>query len=201
MSLESVLNSEVFRWLIIPFLIFSARVLDVSLGTMRIVFVSRGLKYLAPFVGFFEVIIWLIAIRGIMQNLDNIACYIAYGAGFAMGTFIGLFIEKRLALGNLIIRLITNRDSTELIDHLRTRGFGVTSTEALGVKGKVHIIFLIIKRHDFHDVSEIIREFNPNAFYTVEDVNMVRKGVFPTKKTRLPLTLHLKSLRFWRTGK
>lgn len=201
MNLESVFSSEIFHWIIIPLLIFSARVMDVSLGTMRIVFVSRGLKYFAPLVGFFEVIIWLLAIRGIMQNLDNIACYIAYGAGFATGTFIGLFIEKRLALGNLIIRLITNKDSTELISHLKDRGYGVTSAEAQGVRGKVHVIFLIIKRHDLPDVTKTIREYNPNAFYTVEDINMVKKGVFPAKKTRPPHMFPLKSLRFWRTGK
>lgn len=201
MNLESIFSSGIFHWIIIPLLIFSARVMDVSLGTMRIIFVSRGLKYFAPFVGFFEVIIWLLAIRGIMQNLDNIACYVAYGAGFAMGTFIGLFIEKRLALGNLIIRLITNKDSTELISHLKNKGYGVTSAEAQGVRGKVHVIFLIIKRHDFPDVTKTIREYNPNAFYTVEDINMVKKGVFPTKKTRPPHMFPLKSLRFWRTGK
>jgi uncharacterized protein YebE (UPF0316 family) len=168
---------------------------------MRIVFVSRGLKYLAPVVGFFEVIIWLLAIRVIIQNLNNVACYFAYGAGFAMGTFVGLFIERRLAIGNSLIRIITQKDSLELINHLRSEGYGVTSTQANGVKGKVHVIYIIIKRHDFPKVARIIRKFNPKAFYTVEDVSMVSKMVYPLKKSRLSHTPHLGPFRFWRKGK
>ena len=201
MNFEAVFGSEVFKWVIIPLLIFLARVLDVSLGTMRIVFVSRGLKYLAPVVGFFEVIIWLLAIRAIMQNLNNVVCYIAYGAGFAMGTFVGLYIEKRLAIGNSLIRIITQKDSMELINHLRSKGYGVTNMEANGVKGKVHVIYIIIKRSDFQDVTEIIKQYNPQAFYTVEDVSTVIKGVFPLRKPSLPASPQLGPFRFWRKGK
>lgn len=81
-------------------------------------------------VGFFEVIIWLIAIRAVIENLNNIVCYLAYGAGFAMGTFVGLTIEKKLAIGSSLIRIITQKDATDLIFHLRCQGFGVTSMEA-----------------------------------------------------------------------
>lgn len=201
MNIEAFFGSEIITWVIIPFLIFLARVLDVSLGTMRIVFVSKDLKYLAPFVGFFEVLIWLFAIRAIMQNLNNIACYLAYGAGFAMGTFIGLYIEKRLAIGKSILRIITQKDSTELIDNLRLKGFGVTSMDAQGVKGKVHIIYMIIKRQDFENVAEIIKKFNPNAFYTVEDARLVSKGIFPMKKHRLSTMPILGPFIYWRKGK
>lgn len=201
MNLEAVFGSEVLKWIILPALIFFARVLDVSLATMRIVFVSRGFKYLAPVVGFFEVIIWLLAIRVIMQNLNNAACYLAYGAGFAMGTFVGIFIEKRLAIGNSLIRIITQKESTELIDRLRSEGYGVTSMQANGVKGKVHIVYIIIKRHDFPKVAQVIRKYNPKAFYTVEDITMVSKGVYPIKKPRLPHPPHLGPFRFWRKGK
>jgi len=201
MNLESVFGSEIFKWFIIPFLIFLARIFDVSLGTMRIVFVSKELKYFAPLVGFFEVLIWLFAIRAIMQNLNNIACYIAYGAGFAMGTFIGLYIEKRLAIGKSIIRIITQKDSTELIEHLRSKGYGVTSMDAQGFNGKVHIIYMIIRRHDFENVAEIIKKFNPNAFYTIEDVRFVSEGIFPIKKSALSTSLLLGPFRYWRKGK
>jgi len=201
MDLESVFSQNIVVWVIIPLLIFAARILDVSLGTMRIVFVSRGLKYLAPVVGFFEVIIWLIAIRAVMQNLNNIACYVAYGAGFSMGTFIGLFIEKKLAIGKAMIRVVTQMDATELIAHLRSQGFGMTSVEAEGKSGRVHVIFSIIRRCDFEKMTEIIRKFNPKAFYTLEDINFVSKGTYP-----YPKALHFKKpqlgpFRFWRKGK
>jgi len=199
MNLEPIFGSEIFKWVVLPLLIFLARILDVSLGTVRIVFVSRGLKYLAPVVGFFEVIIWLLAIRVIMQNLNNVACYIAYGAGFGMGTFIGLQIEKWLAIGTSIIRIITQKEATELISHLKSEAYGVTSMDAQGVKGKVHVLYLIIRRHDFKNVAEIIRKFNPNAFYTVEDVRLVSKGIFPSKISHH--TPVIGPFTFWRKGK
>src|SRR5438132_13970522 len=93
------LNSEVFRWFILPLLIFIARMSDVTLGTLRNVFISKGLRKVVPLVGFFEVTIWLISIKQIMQHLDNPLCYIAFAAGFAMGTYVGLFVERRLAIG------------------------------------------------------------------------------------------------------
>jgi len=201
MNLESIVSSEIFKWVVLPLLIFLARILDVSLGTVRIVFVSRGLKYLAPLVGFFEVIIWLLAIRVIIQNLNNVACYIAYGAGFAMGTFIGLQIEKKIAIGNSFVRVITQKDATELIEHLREKNYGVTSMDAQGVKGKVHVIYIIIKRHDIENVAGIIREFNPQAFYTIEDIRLVSRGIFPLKKNRFPYLPVIGPFMFWRKGK
>jgi len=201
MNLETVVGSDVFTWIILPFLIFSARVLDVSLQTLRIIFVSRGLKYLAPFVGFFEVIIWLLALRVIMENLNNWACYIAYGAGFAMGNFIGIFIEKRLAIGNSIVRIITRKDAIPLIEHLRSSGYGVTSIQAEGSEGSVHVIYVIVKRHDLEAIGEVIRDFNPNAFYTVEDVRLVIKGIFPMNKLGAGHIPIIGSFMFWRKGK
>ncbi|NIM91799.1 MAG: DUF2179 domain-containing protein [Candidatus Aminicenantes bacterium] len=201
MNVESFLSSEIFKWIVIPLLIFMARILDVSLGTVRIIFVSRGLKYLAPLVGFFEVIIWLLAIRVIIQNLNNVACYIAYGAGFAMGTFIGLQIEKKIAIGNSIIRVITKKDATELIEHLREKDYGITSIDAQDLRGKVHVIYIIIRRHDIENVAGIIREFNPQAFYTIEDIRLVSRGIFPLRKSRLPHLPVIGPFMFWRKGK
>lgn len=201
MNLEIIANSEIFKWVILPLLIFMARILDVSLGTIRIVFVSRGLKYFAPLVGFFEVIIWLLAIRVIMQNLNNVVCYIAYGAGFAMGTFIGIIIEKKLAIGRSILRIITQKDATALIDHLRSEGYGVTNLDAQGSKGLVHVIYTILRRHDYEKIAEAIQRFNPKAFYTVEDVNLASEGIFPLKKHRIHPFLLISPFRFWRKGK
>ena len=200
MNIETILSSEVFKWGILPLLIFLARILDVSLGTMRIVFVSRGLKYLAPITGFFEVIIWLLAIRVIMQNLNNAVCYFAYGAGFAMGTFIGIKIESKMALGTSVVRIITSNDAAELIDFLRSKNYGVTSIDAHGSQGNVNIIYMIIKRQSFKEVSEIIQRFNPKAFYTVEDIRTVSKGIFPMGSRPLIRPLN-GPFRFWRKGK
>ncbi len=201
MNVDSIINTQLFAWVILPFFIFLARVVDVSMGTLRIIFVSKGLKYLAPVIGFFEVIIWLIAIRVIMQNLDNFMCYIAYGAGFAMGNYVGIFIENRLAVGRAALRVITRMDATELIKTLREKGYGVTSVEAQGSDGNVNVLFMVIRRGDFATIANLIKEFNPKAFYTLEDVKFVSEGVFPNKKAGLARNFHLPLFKYWRKGK
>lgn len=181
MSLDTIFATDLFKWIILPLMIFIARFVDVSLGTMRIVFVSRGLKYLAPVVGFFEVIIWLLAIRVIMQNLNNFMCYFAYGAGFAMGNYFGIFLEKKMAVGRAILRIITRKDASELISTLRAKGYGATNIHAQGSEGDVSVIYMVIRRNDFNTITQIIKKYNPKAFYTLEDARLVSEGIFPAK--------------------
>ena len=172
------INSPVFVWVILPLLIFIARILDVSIGTLRIIFVSRGMKYLAPLLGFFEVLIWLIAIGQIMQHLDNVMCYIAYAGGFAAGNYLGIIIEQKLKMGIYIVRIITQKNANELIAFLRSKDYGITSIDAEGSQGKVSILYSIIRRKNLNHFIESIEQFNPNAFYTIEDVRFVSKGIF-----------------------
>lgn len=175
-------DSQLFSWLILPLLIFLARISDQTIGTMRLIFLSKGQKFLAPFLGFFEVIIWLLAVGQIMKHLDNVLAYVAYGGGFAMGNYIGMIIEEKLSIGNVLIRIIPKKDTKELINYLIQNDFGVTSVNAEGSKGKVDIVFTIIKRKDIAHVVSIINTFNPNAFYTIEDVKAINEGIF--KHTR-----------------
>jgi len=191
---------EVFMWIILPLLIFFARLVDVSLGTLRVIFISKGLKYAAPVVGFFEVIIWLVAIGQVMANMSNIYSYIAYGGGFAAGTFIGMAVEERLSLGTVVIRVITKRDATALISHLRAEGYGITVMDAEGSTGKVKVLLMIIKRQNLSDVVETITEFNPHAFYSIEDIKSVTEGVFPGKKTGFSVNWR-DPMGFFRKGK
>jgi uncharacterized protein YebE (UPF0316 family) len=177
------LDSETFTFIIVPVLIFFARVCDVTMGTIRIIFVSRGHKFLAPLVGFFEILIWLIAIGKIFQNLNNITCYVAYAGGFAAGNLVGIWLEEKLAMGTLIMRVITRKDGMELIKSLRSAGYGATSIAAEGSSGTVSVIYSVIKRSDLNDVVGIVKEFNPKAFYSLEDVRFVSEGVFPLGKS------------------
>jgi len=199
---ESVASPEVLTYVILPILIFLARICDVSLGTIRVICISKGIRYLAPIIGFFEVIIWLLAIGQIMNNLTNFVAYIAYGAGFAAGTYIGMVIEEKISLGLVSVRIITKKDPGELIQYLRLNNYGVTSLDGEGGTGKVKMVFTIIKRQDLPHVVEIIKQFHPNAFYSVDDVKSVGEGIFP--ENRLPgggVFSWLDSLRFYRKGK
>jgi uncharacterized protein YebE (UPF0316 family) len=194
------LTSPVFSLVILPIMIFCARICDVTLGTIRVIFISKGIKYLAPFIGFFEVIIWLLAIGQVMNNLTNIVAYVAYGAGFASGTYIGMVIEEKISLGLTSVRIITKEDPSELMQCLRTHDYGVTSIEGEGATGKVKMVFTIIKRQDLPHVISIIKQSNPNAFYSVEEVKTVAEGVFPERRSRGVFSW-MDSLRFYRKGK
>ncbi len=184
MDITAFCSSELFKFAILPAIIFLARICDVTLDTLRIIYVSRGMKYLAPLIGFFEVLIWLMAITQILSNMTNPIYYIAYAGGFAMGNFVGILIEEKMAIGTVVIRIITQKDATELIKFLKCDGYGMTHVDAQGAVGPVKIIFTIVKRKDVQNVLELLRKFNPLAFYTIEDVRSVRKGVFPLIKPK-----------------
>lgn len=200
MDNPALVSLAIFKWVIIPLLIVFARIFDVSLGTIRIISIGRGYKFVAPLLGFFEVLIWLLAIRQIMQNLTNIFYYVVYSGGFAAGTFVGMYIEEKLAIGILSIRIITRKDASELIDFLKSANYGVTSVDAQGATGPVHVIYTIVKRSNVQDIIEIINRFNPKAFYLIEDIRSVREGVFPPEKSFCKKG-YLNLLRLHRKGK
>ncbi len=197
---DPVASSDLFAWVILPLLIFFFRICDVSLGTIRVIFIAKGLKYIAPVIGFFEVIIWLLAIGQVMNNISNVACYIAYGGGFAAGTLLGMTVEERLSIGTVVVRVISNEDITGLLSFLRAHSFGVTIADGEGSKGKVKIILSVIKRQDLEEVVRGIQHHLPGTFYSVEEIKSVAEGVFPEKKSRL-LFNHRDPFGFFRKGK
>lgn len=157
----------------IPLFIFLARILDVSLGTIRIMFVSKGLRGKATLLGFLEVLIWIVIVAQIFQNLDNWVNYFAYAGGFAMGTFIGMYIEEKMKVGIQIFRIIVGEESEILAEKLKEAGFRLTEIDGKGKYGPVKILFTIAKRKRWHDLKEILREYAPHAFFSVEDVKDV----------------------------
>jgi uncharacterized protein YebE (UPF0316 family) len=171
-------DSPVFDLLILPLFIFLARICDVSLDTLRIIFISKGYKFVAPVIGFFEILIWIVVITRIMQNLDNWLCYVAYAGGFATGNFIGMLLDEKLAIGYEMVRVITKKDAHGLTNALRKAGYGVTSVDAMGMQGEVGILYIVINRKKLNEIIAIINEYNPNAFYTIENINFVNKKVF-----------------------
>lgn len=153
-----------------PLFIFVARIGDVSLGTLRIIFVSRGMKVRAAILGFIEVLIWITVITQLLQHLDNWLNLLAYAGGFAAGTYLGIILENKLKVGTIIVRVITNEDATGLAETLRRAGFRITSMQAEGRDGPVEIIFSVLKRKRWKEIVDIIESFDRDIFYSVEDV-------------------------------
>ncbi|MCD8478186.1 MAG: DUF5698 domain-containing protein [Sulfurospirillum sp.] len=133
---------------------------------------------------FFEVSIWLIAISKVMENLTNPINYIAYALGFSLGNYIGMFIESRLALGMVVIRIITKKDSHDLVSALRSLRYSVTVADAEGNNGIVSVVFTVIKRSDIEKVRSLIGIYNPLAVYSIEDVRHASDPSFPMEEKR-----------------
>ena len=179
-------DGTTFSYIILPVLVFLARILDVSIGTLRIIFVSKGLKYFAAMLGFVESLTWLIAVTQVMQNLHSWQTYVAFALGFGAGNYVGIILEERIALGNLLIRIITQKEASELVNVLWSQGYGVTSVDARGESGPVNLIFSITKRKNLDKIIAIIKEYNPNAFYTIEDMRYVNQ-TYPVPLTKRSL--------------
>ncbi|MDD4190668.1 MAG: DUF2179 domain-containing protein [Mangrovibacterium sp.] len=192
--MEGFYETDLFSYVILPLLIVIARISDVSIGTLRIVMVSKGQKIIAPLLGFFEVVIWLITMSKVIQNIENWVAYVAYGLGFALGNYIGLILEEKLAVGVVRLQIITRANADQLILKLRENGYGITYLEANGSEGKVAVIYSIIKRSNIQNVIDLIRLYNPQAFYSVADVRFVSREVYSP-------VLPLSTLRRWRKGK
>ena len=161
---------------ILALLIFIARVADVSLGTFRTIVVFRGHKFLAAFIGFFEIMIWLTAAGQVFQNLDQWYLALAYAGGFSIGNFVGMSIESHFAIGNELIRCLSfNRDI--LAEKIRHDGFQVISVDGdMGDNKLVELMFIVEKRRNIPRLIKLIKDYDKTAVYSVSDVKSVYEG-------------------------
>ncbi|MCL4273616.1 MAG: DUF5698 domain-containing protein [Anaerolineales bacterium] len=175
-------------WVILPLLVFFARAFDVALGTLRIIFTSRGKRHLAPLLGFVEVFIWISIIAQITRGASNVAAYFAYAAGFAAGNYLGMYIENKLAIGTLVIRAIVPEEiASPLAKTLQEKGLGMTSVSGMGSHGPVKLIYTIVMRKELTMAAEVIKSVHPNAFFTVEELRSAEHGIFlPSAQTSTP---------------
>lgn len=172
-----------YMWVILPLLIFASRVVDVTLGTLRIIFTSRGEKKIASMLGFVEVLIWIVIVSQVLGQVKNPVAYVGYAAGFATGTLVGMLIEERMAMGTLVLRIILNKDAAELTTALRAAGFGVTSVNGEGAQGPVNLLYTVIQRKNMTLAAKLIHDIAPGAFFSVEEVRSSEKGIFPGPHT------------------
>ena len=177
-------------WL--PIIIFFGRIFDVSLGTLRIIFVSKGERLKAPIIGFFEILIWVVIISQVFSRANDWITYLSYAAGYAAGNYVGILIEKRIAFGVILCRVYTNKSGSKLLKLFTLNGFGATMTHGTGSVNEVDIVETILERKHLKRVSKIVLEFDKDAFYVIEDIRTRSRGVFPKSQNLL---------RRWRPGK
>ena len=168
----------IFSYVILPLLIFFARIADVSLGTIRIIFISKGFKVLAFLVGFFEVLIWLLAINQIWSDFSNPWLLLAYAAGFATGNYVGIYLDEKISIGNSMIRIIVIKNSKKLVNELKKNGYQLTVIDGHSADQNIDVkmILVVVKRKELKNVLKILKKINPNSFFTIEDIRNVRKN-------------------------
>ena len=185
------ISDALFDYLIMPLLIFMARVADVSINTLRFMFMMNGKKNIVPILGFFEALIWLLAIGQIFQNIDNPLSYLAYAGGFAMGNYVGMTIDEKLALGRVLVRVITPNPLPILLEFMKEKNYRFTSVDAEGRYGKVNLLFTVMKRDQLPEFISRVKQMDEMAFYTIESVKRVSEDDFnimddkPRFRTRL----------------
>ncbi len=178
MDIFNSIAHNIVPWVLIPLFIIFARIIDVSISTIRIISLGKGFRVFASVLGFVESFVWITAVSQIMKNLDNPYYYLAWGVGFACGTYIGMYLENKLAMGQVVVRIITKYDATALNDYLFSKQYTITSVDARGtLADNVKVMFLVIQRQQIGEVIAIIKEYNPNAVYTVEDVRLVSDAI------------------------
>lgn len=188
-------SSDIFSFLILPLLIFVARICDVSINTIRIIYMLGGRRLTATLLGFFEAFIWLLVIREIFKHLDNWLCYVAYPAGFACGIFVGMIIEEKIAYGKVIVRIITRKDVNQLIQYLNSQQFRFTKVEAEGPDGKENLVFTVLDRERLDDLLNKLKELIPTAFYTIEKVKAAAEsGALPEERGGLRIFTWLRGV-------
>jgi uncharacterized protein YebE (UPF0316 family) len=159
-----------------PLLIFALRIVDVSMATVRTLLIMRNQRVLVPLIGFFEVLIWIVAVGSAIRNLDSVWHVLGYAGGFATGSLVGLKIEERLAVGLASIQIISQHGGVELAEGLRGRGFGVTEFAGQGREGKVEVVQTVVRRRQIRDVLAEVDQWDPDAFVSVEEPRTIRRG-------------------------
>jgi uncharacterized protein YebE (UPF0316 family) len=157
-------------------LIFILRVMDMSLDTLRVLFVMRGRKGVVWALGFCQALIFVIAISSVLSNLDNPLNILGYAAGFATGNVVGMLIEERLAVGHIQVSIVSPRWGAAITEKMRSEGFAVTEIPARGKDGVVTLLSCSVLRRNVNKVHELVNQIDPTAFITAEDVRPVRRG-------------------------
>jgi uncharacterized protein YebE (UPF0316 family) len=179
---------DTYTYVVIPLFIMFARICDVSIGTLRVLFVSKGYRKLAAFLGFLEVMIWVLVGRQVLVKSTAMIHFVAYAAGFGIGNYIGLVIENMMSLGVVLFMTVLHKSNPEFLNFLKEHKIGFTVVEGEGAQENVKIVFSVVQRENLSKVLQAIKLYSPNAFYSIEDIRAANAGIFPRKSKH---TFHL----------
>lgn len=154
--------------------IISLRLVDVPLGTLRIMLLTRGSRWRSGLVGFFESLTWVTAASIVLRELDDPVRMVAFAAGFGLGTILGVSLERWLAPGTAVVQVMAPIASPEVATAMRAEGFAVTTLNGEGRDGDVRLSLSVVPRRQLRRVLGIVRSINREAFTTIEDVYMPR---------------------------
>lgn len=164
--------------------IFIAKISHVTLGTLRIIYLTRGKSIPAALIGFFEVILYLAALNMVLNNMDQWLNILVYGLGYAAGNIVGSLIEEKIAIGVVHVQVVAGLDGAGLEHILRDLGFGVTSMPCYGREGERQALNLIVKRKELPALMKALREHEPDAFISVFDTRQTTGGYFKRMKAK-----------------
>lgn len=187
--------SQLSPW-VLTLAIFLARILDVSLATLRMIVVIRGYRFVAAVLGFFEVLIWLVAVGQVIQNLDVWYLAVAYAGGFAAGNVVGIWLESKLAMGTELVRVVSERPDVALAGALRAEGYSVIEMGGRGDRDEpVEVLLIVDRRRRIPRALRLIRELDPDAFWTVTDVKRRVEDTYPGTRRTFALPSWTRSAR------
>lgn len=160
----------------LPVAIFLLRVSDMTLDTMRVLYIVRGNRPLSWVLGFFQSAIWVVAVTSALANLDNLWNIVAYAAGFASGNVVGMIIESKLAIGHGNLRIISSRRGSAIVDAIRSAGYAATELSGRGKDGTVSLITTSVRRRDIGRVHKEVLAIDPDSFVTLGEVRPLHRG-------------------------
>ena len=169
--------AELNPW-VYAFVIFLLRVCDMSMDTIRVLFVVRGKKLFVFLLGFVQATVFVVAITSVLSKMGSILNVLGYALGFATGNVVGMLIENRLAIGHTMVTIISSTLGSNIAERLRASGYAVTEISGRGKDGTVFELHASINRKDVDSVETIVLETDPQAFVTAEDIRPVRRGFF-----------------------
>jgi uncharacterized protein YebE (UPF0316 family) len=162
--------------------IFLLRVVGVTLSTIRVLMMTRGKKYTSAVLGFFEVLVYVLAIGTVVQDLTNIPNLLSYCLGFSVGTLLGMWLEERIALGYVKIHVVSPGQGFDVAQALRREGFGATEGLAVGKDGTVGTVETVIRRRNIETACTAIYQIAPDAFVTIDEIRSIQHGYLRTAR-------------------